>query len=69
MKILIFSDFMLILHQKTANFRNFASKNSTKSKKIKIFKKTLYRFVKHHIKSLWSKFQPIWARIVTPDTI
>ena len=68
-KILNFSDFMLIFHQKITKLPNFWWQISIKLEKIKIFKKKPYNFIWNHVRSIWFKFQPIWAKIVTPDTI
>ena len=55
LKILIFSDFMLIFHQKITKSPNF--------------QKSLHNFDGNHVRSIWSKFQPFWPKTVKPDTI
>ena len=50
-------------------FHDFLIDNYHKSEKIKIIKKSLHNFVWNHARNMWSKFQPIWTKTVTPEKI
>ena len=61
----IFSGFMLIFQKKKGNIAIFVLKIEQNSKKLKLSKKPL----QNHSKMICFKFQPIWTKIVTLDTM
>ena len=69
LKILIFSGFILIFHQKIGNFAIVRARNSRKIAKHQNFQKSLFDSLQNYLKMIWSKFQLIWTKIMTLDSI
>ena len=67
--LISFSQNLLALKLENLWFYDFLVKNySLKSEKSKFSKKPC-NFVWNYVRSVWSKFQPIWAKTATSDTV